>query len=117
MFFKIFLLIQSVGTLFLIGSLTYFFIGKNAVMKHKLLLPFFIVGGVLTVGTAYYAHGLIAALVANALAVFVSQLFLRNLRICDPCGRILNDYHGRIPEQCPSCHTSVTKGSAAPASI
>ena len=109
MVFQLFLLFKSVGTLFLIGSLGYFFLGKDAAMKRKLMLPFFVVGGVLTVGVTYYSQGLIAALVASALVVFVSQLFLRTLVICDPCGRIVNDRQGRVPEACPSCHTSISK--------
>ena len=117
MLFQLFLLLQSVGTLFLVGSLGYFFIGKDATMKRKLLFPFFVVGGVLTVGMAYYSQGLIAALVATALAVFVSQRFMRHLKICDPCGRIVNDYYGKVPEACPSCHTTVPKETLASVSL
>ena len=109
MVFQLFLLFKSVATLFLLGGLTYFFLGKDAAMKRKLMLPFFVVGGVLTVGITYYSQGLIAALVATAMVVFVSQLFLRTLVICDPCGRIVNDRQGRVPDNCPSCHTSLPK--------
>ena len=117
MVFQLFLLFKSVGTLFLIGSLAYFFLGKDAAVKRKLMLPFFVAGGVLTVGVTYYSQGLIAALAASALVVFVSQLFLRTLVICDPCGRIVNDRHGRVPESCPSCHTSLPKTMVSSVSI
>ena len=113
MLFQLFLLFQSIGMFFLIGSLVFFFIGKDAAMKRKLLPPFFVVGGVQAVGMAYFSQGLIAALIVTALAVFVSQKFMRHLKICDPCGRIVNDYYGNVPKECPSCHASVPNGSVA----
>ena len=113
MLFQLFLLVQGVGSLFLLGGLVYFFIGKDAALKRKLLLPFLVVGSVLAVGTAYFSQGLIAALVVTAFAVFVSQRFLRNLVICDRCGRIVNDYYGKVPEACPSCNATVVKASVA----
>ena len=113
MSFQLFLLFHGIGLLFLIGCLILFFTGKDAALKRKLLLPFFVVGGVLAVGTAYFSQGLIAALVVTAFAVFVSQRFLRYLVICDRCGRIVNDYYGKVPESCPSCHAAVVKASIA----
>jgi hypothetical protein len=113
MSFQIFLLFQGIGWLFLIGCLVLFFIGKDASLKRKLLLPFCVVGGVLAVSMAYFSQGLIAALLATAIAVYISQWFLRHLQICLPCGRILNDYRGNVPEVCPSCNAPVAKASDA----
>jgi hypothetical protein len=104
---QLFLLCQGIGLLFLMGCLVLFFIGKDATLKRKLLLPFFVVSGVLAVGMAYFSQGLVAALVATAIAGFVSQSFLRRLQFCNRCGRVLNDYHGNVPEVCPSCNATV----------
>ena len=117
MLFQLFFLFQGVGSLFLLGGLVYFFIGKDAALKRKLLLPFLVVGSVLAVGMAYYSQGLIAALLVTAIAVYVSQAFLRNMVICDQCGRIVNDYHGKVPDVCPSCHATVVKASVASVSL
>ena len=113
MILQLILLFKSVGLVFSIGCLAYLFIGKDASLKRKMLLPFFAVNGALMVGIAYFSQGLIAALLIAAFAVFVSQMFLRNLKICDPCGRIVNDYHGTVPESCPSCHASISKATVA----
>ncbi len=117
MLLQLFLVLKGSGTLFSIGCLVYLFVGKDAVLKRRLLLPFFAVSGGLMVGAAYFGQGLIAALIVTAFAVFVSQIFLRNLKICDPCGRIVNDYHGNVPESCPSCHANVSSASVASASL
>ncbi len=117
MLLQLFLIFKGIGILFSIGCLVLFFIGKDATLKRKLLLPFFAVNGVQMVGIAYFSQGVIAALLVTAFAVFVSQLFLRNLKICDPCGRIVNDYHGNVPESCPSCHASVPNASVVSVSL
>lgn len=117
MLLQIFSLFKSVGILFSIGCLVYLFVGKDAVLKQWLLLPFFVVSSVQVVGTAYFTQGLIVSLVIAAIAVFVSQLFMRTLKICQPCGRIVNDYQGNVPEACPSCNASVVRNGAASVSL
>ncbi len=111
MLFQLFLFFKGLGVLCSIGCMAYLFIGKDASLKRKLLLPLFAVNGALMVGIAYFSQGLTAALLVTAFAVFVSQLFVRNLKICDPCGRIVNDYRGNVPESCPSCHANVPNAS------
>lgn len=107
MLFQLFLLVQSVGGLFLLGSIAYLFLGKDAAMKRKLMLPFAVVSGVVAVGTFYYANGLIAGLVVAALSVYFGQSFMRALIFCDPCGQIVNGRYGNNPKECPSCHTNL----------
>lgn len=113
MLLLLFFLCQGIGLLFLIGCLVLFFVGKDAALKRKLLLPFCVVSGVLAVGMTYFSQGLIATLMVTAFAVFVSQSFLRHLQFCHHCGRILNDYHGKVPKVCPSCNATVVKANAA----
>ena len=117
MLLQIFSLFKGVGILFSIGCLVYLFVGKDAVLKQRLLLPFFVVSSAQVVGTAYFTQGLIMALVMAAIAVVISQLFMRTIKICLPCGRIVNDYHGKVPEVCPSCHANVPHVSVASVSL
>ena len=117
MLLQLFLLFKGIATLFSVGCLVYLFVGKDAGLKRKLLFPFFAVSGGVMVGIAYFSQGLIAALILAVFAVFVSQLFLRNLKICDSCGRIVNDYHGNVPESCPSCYANVPSANVASASL
>ena len=107
MLLQLFSFLKGIGMLFSIGCLMYLFLGKDAALKQRLFLPFFVVSSAQVVGTAYFTQGLIVALVMAAIAVFVSQLFMRRLKICQPCGRIVNDYRGNVPEACPSCRASV----------
>jgi len=117
MLLQLFSLFKGVGMLFSIGCLVYLFVGKDAVLKQRLLLPFFIVSSAQVVGTAYFTQGLIVALVMAAIAAFISQLFMRTLKICQPCGRIVNDYRGNVPDACPSCQASVNREGAASVSV
>ena len=113
MLLELFSFFKSMGMLFSIGCLVYFFFGKDAALKQRLFLPFFVVGGAQVVGTAYFTQGIIVALVMAVIAFFVSQLFMRTLKICQPCGRIVNDYRGNVPEVCPSCQATVVRDGAA----
>ncbi len=117
MLLQLFSMFKGIGILFSIGCLVYLFLGKNAALKQRLLLPFFVVSGIQVVGTAYFTQGLIVALVMAAIAFFVSQLFMRTLKICQPCGRIVNDYRGNVPEVCPSCQASVIRDGTASVSL
>ena len=117
MLLQLFSFFKGIGMLFSIGCLVYLFLGKDAALKQRLLLPFFVVSSAQVVGTAYFTQGLIVAMAMAAIAVFVSQLFMRTLKICQPCGRIVNDYRGNVPDVCPSCQASVVRDGAASVSV
>ena len=117
MLLQLFSFFKGIGLLFSIGCLVYLFLGKDAGLKQRLLLPFFAVSSLQVVGTAYFTQGIIVALVMAAIAFFVSQLFMRTLKICQPCGRIVNDYRGNVPDTCPSCQASVVSDGTASVSL